>query len=789
MDSLLDSFVEPDMVLPTDAVGAGDLAQADPGLGPMPIVEVAQLSTLDDPALQSLIESYGEPIGVITEMTGEVIALQTDDSERSLSIGSPIFQDDEIETFEAAGVTITFADETTFSLGPDSALLVDEYVYDPSTNDGQHKFSALKGVFVFVSGLVADDAPENITIDTPAGTLGIRGTVVAIDVSVDENGDPSSITMTFVQGTGFHTDNSGIITDLVGQFATVSVNEDGTETYTLDASQMQAFANAIGPAGVQLLQTAAPDVDWATILPADAGNDGEGNNQNDNDNNNNDQNGENNDAQNGGGGSNLLFQNNGTGNDNNGGGNNNQRNNEDNGQPSGGNQNGQGGTTTGGGDDDGDDDDQQQLNQQGGTGDGDDNDTTTGGNDDDDDNDTITGDDDDDTINGGDDDDTIDGIGGGGGGGRGGAEGGTLEIPERRDLADEGIGSFGSDHMDLSGAIYGALAMFGDDTIMSGDNGRVDYGGDGADVIYGSSGGDTFAGSGAELDSDIYYDFDFAADRILINNFTSADVGTFVVAEFSGDYDITFDADGVSYTLTLANQSPGETLQVTQDGSAVATKVDFDTASYDDGTVGDDTIPGSAGNDTILAGSGNDHLLGGGSADYLFDGFGLDTIEGGDGADKAFLTEDFSEDTIKGSMSELDNDTLFGFDFEIDLIDVTDATPGTSVMSIVDNGSSWDLLVDGDDNGTINTTLTFDGPTPLDSGFSVRALTARRLLNSPMMVVPSVMVAPSHLMPVTARFWAAAAMRYLRIHGPISMGSPSTILTRLMMRLWSSPRR
>ena len=210
-------------------------------------------------------------IGVVSEMNGAVIAAQPDGTTRQLSIGSEIYEGDSVETNQIGALTITFNDQTSFSIGQDSAIVIDEYVYDPTTNDGSHKFSALKGLFVFVSGLLADDHPEDVSIDTPAGTIGIRGTVITGSIGAESTN--SGVQITFVQGAGY-LDNaiSGII-DLAGTFASVRVENEQVRTFVLEGDDLERFVATLGETGARTLQTAAPEVDWATIMPVVTTND------------------------------------------------------------------------------------------------------------------------------------------------------------------------------------------------------------------------------------------------------------------------------------------------------------------------------------------------------------------------------------------------------------------------------------------------------------------------------------------------------------------------------------
>lgn len=126
------------------------------------------------------------PVGAIQEITGEATITRTNGHIEAAGIGTPIYQGDVIETSEKGAVNIIFVDETTFAVSNDARLAIDEYVFDPSTQAGKTNFSVLKGVFVFTSGLIGREDPDDVEISTPAGSIGIRGTIIAGDVDTGE---------------------------------------------------------------------------------------------------------------------------------------------------------------------------------------------------------------------------------------------------------------------------------------------------------------------------------------------------------------------------------------------------------------------------------------------------------------------------------------------------------------------------------------------------------------------------------------------------------------------------
>lgn len=92
--------------------------------------------------------------------------------------GESVFMGDGIASGSQSGMQLLLVDQTTFTIGPDSELTIDEFVYDPSANAGKVSASILKGGFRFVSGKIAANRPSDMVVKTPVATIGVRGTAV-----------------------------------------------------------------------------------------------------------------------------------------------------------------------------------------------------------------------------------------------------------------------------------------------------------------------------------------------------------------------------------------------------------------------------------------------------------------------------------------------------------------------------------------------------------------------------------------------------------------------------------
>src|SRR5262245_4207471 len=91
-------------------------------------------------------------------------------------VGDRVATADVIVTGTDGAVGITFADDSRLSIGPNSVLGIDHFAFDSTTHQGGFGASLQKGTLAAVSGKLAKQSPDAMTVRTPAAILGVRGT-------------------------------------------------------------------------------------------------------------------------------------------------------------------------------------------------------------------------------------------------------------------------------------------------------------------------------------------------------------------------------------------------------------------------------------------------------------------------------------------------------------------------------------------------------------------------------------------------------------------------------------
>lgn len=139
------------------------------------------------------------PIGNAQSVFGSPIVTRGGVSS-ALRSGDPIYSGDILETGVGGEVELVFIDETWLSIGEDARFEIDEYYYEhePATGENRSRFSLLRGLFEYTSGLIGANDHDDVGFETPLGNLGIRGTEFSIEVA--EDGPMTEVTLTVVSG-------------------------------------------------------------------------------------------------------------------------------------------------------------------------------------------------------------------------------------------------------------------------------------------------------------------------------------------------------------------------------------------------------------------------------------------------------------------------------------------------------------------------------------------------------------------------------------------------------------
>jgi hypothetical protein len=87
---------------------------------------------------------------------------------------------DTIVTGPDASVGVTFIDNTRVAAGPNSVVAINRFSFDQTTHAGAFDATVKRGTLAVVSGKLAKQSPEAVTVRTPSMVLGARGTYFVV---------------------------------------------------------------------------------------------------------------------------------------------------------------------------------------------------------------------------------------------------------------------------------------------------------------------------------------------------------------------------------------------------------------------------------------------------------------------------------------------------------------------------------------------------------------------------------------------------------------------------------
>ena len=96
--------------------------------------------------------------------------------------GTQLESGDVIITGPDGRMGITFVDNTRFSVGYNSRVILKDFHFDPTRRTGSFVTSVNRGTLGVVSGLIAKSGKDAMRVATPTSMLGVRGTRFVVDV-------------------------------------------------------------------------------------------------------------------------------------------------------------------------------------------------------------------------------------------------------------------------------------------------------------------------------------------------------------------------------------------------------------------------------------------------------------------------------------------------------------------------------------------------------------------------------------------------------------------------------
>lgn len=121
-------------------------------------------------------------IGYVMKVDGEAFVTAPGAQPQAASVGMPLEVGSRLSTGSAGSMGVTLEDNTVMSFGPGTELTLDAFAFKPADDDLRLSARITRGTLNFISGVIAKLKPEAVEINTPTGSIGVRGTHFLVKV-------------------------------------------------------------------------------------------------------------------------------------------------------------------------------------------------------------------------------------------------------------------------------------------------------------------------------------------------------------------------------------------------------------------------------------------------------------------------------------------------------------------------------------------------------------------------------------------------------------------------------
>jgi len=129
------------------------------------------------------------PVGSINRLKGTASIIRKNQVIPA-QIGEKVYMMDSLKTGPDGSLGMVFKDDTLLSIGPQSEIIISEFIFSPAEGKLSIVTRLLKGTAAYLTGIIAKLSPESVRFETPVANIGIRGTRFAVKIEDPTPGTP-----------------------------------------------------------------------------------------------------------------------------------------------------------------------------------------------------------------------------------------------------------------------------------------------------------------------------------------------------------------------------------------------------------------------------------------------------------------------------------------------------------------------------------------------------------------------------------------------------------------------
>jgi hypothetical protein len=188
-------------------------------------------------------QAEADTVGAMKEVVSTVYGTPPQGSQGVTRIGDEVVHNEAFETWKESRALLEFIDGSHLSLGANSKVVIDDFVFDPTQVKGNALIKLSVGTLRFVTGRMPHGG---VVIKTPTATLTLRGTDVTVYVHPDGTTD-TTVQSGLVEA---HNDINGD-TNVLAPGDGATVGENGNHAFAGDTGP-GSIGGSIGAGGGNL---------------------------------------------------------------------------------------------------------------------------------------------------------------------------------------------------------------------------------------------------------------------------------------------------------------------------------------------------------------------------------------------------------------------------------------------------------------------------------------------------------------------------------------------------------
>jgi hypothetical protein len=129
------------------------------------------------------------PVGSVNRLKGTASIVRKNQTIPA-RIGEKIYMMDALKTGRDGSLGVVFKDDTLLSIGPQSEIIISEFLFSPAEGKLSIVTRLLRGSAIYLTGIIGKLSPESVRFETPVANIGIRGTKFAVKIEDAPSGTP-----------------------------------------------------------------------------------------------------------------------------------------------------------------------------------------------------------------------------------------------------------------------------------------------------------------------------------------------------------------------------------------------------------------------------------------------------------------------------------------------------------------------------------------------------------------------------------------------------------------------